>query len=112
MVKIFIQSEIENRKLGINIQVARKRRKMSRVELSTKSSVSRTVLKRIEDGDTSVGIGKVFNVLDALGLLKHISDVADPDLDREQTFLEIKKIREGKVSGKHQRKVNRFVRTF
>jgi len=95
-VKTFIKAEIEAKKLGTNIQIARKRRKMSLVELAAKSSVSKTVLSRIEAGDVSVGFGKVFNVLDALGLLTGIADIANPDLDREQTMKEIKALREGR----------------
>ncbi len=68
---------------------------MSLVELAAKSSVSKTVLSRIEAGDVSVGFGKVFNVLDALGLLTGISDLANPELDRQQTLKEIKSLREG-----------------
>ena len=94
-VKTFIKSELEAKKLGFNIQIARKRRKMSLVELAAKSSVSKTVLSRIEAGDVSVGFGKVFNVLDALGLLTGIADIANPDLDRQQTMKEIKALREG-----------------
>lgn len=94
-MKIFIKSELEAKKLGANIQIARKRRKMSLVELAAKSSVSKTVLSRIEAGDVSVGFGKVFNVLDALGLLTGIADVVNPDLDRQQTMKEIKNLREG-----------------
>jgi transcriptional regulator with XRE-family HTH domain len=94
-VKTFIKSELEAKKLGTNIQIARKRRKMSLVELAAKSSVSKTVLSRIEAGDVSVGFGKVFNVLDALGLLTGIADIVNPDLDRQQTIKEIKALREG-----------------
>ncbi len=94
-MKTFIKTEIEAKKLGMNIQIARKRRKLSLVELSAKSSVSKTVLRRIEGGDVSVGFGKVFNVLDALGLLTGISDIASPDLDRRQAINEIKALREG-----------------
>ena len=94
-MKIFIKSELEARKLGLNIQIARKRRKMSLVELAAKSSVSKTVLSRIEVGDVAVGFGKIFNVLEALGLLTGIADIANPDLDRQQTMKEIKVLREG-----------------
>ena len=111
-MRTFIQSDIESRKLGQNIRVARKRRKMTLVELSAKSSVSKTVLRRIEEGDSTVGIGKVFNVLDALGLLKNISDIANPELDRAQTFKEIKKLRESKFSKKGPPHQERFVRTI
>jgi transcriptional regulator with XRE-family HTH domain len=94
-MKTFIKSDQEAKKLGINIQIARKRRKMSLVLLAAKSSVSKTVLSRIEAGDVSVGFGKVFNVLDALGLLTGIADIANPELDRQQTINEIKALREG-----------------
>lgn len=110
-MKTFIKSDQESKKLGLNIQVARKRRKLSLVELAAKSSVSKTVLSRIEAGDVSVGLGKVFNVLEALGLLTSIADIANPDLDRQQTFKEIKALRErlGKVSPSNPGK-NNFVR--
>lgn len=93
-MKTFIKTEMEAKKLGFNIQIARKRRKMSLADLSVKSSVSKTVLRRIEEGDVSVGFGKVFNVLDALGLLTGISDIASPDLDRQQALDEIRALRE------------------
>lgn len=92
-VKTFINTDIEFRKFAENIQIARKRRKLSLSELAIKASVSKTVLSRIEAGDTSVGIGKIFNVLDTLGLLKGLADVVSPDLDREQALKEIKLIR-------------------
>lgn len=95
-MKTSISTDIEFRKLAENIQVARKRRKLSISKLAVKASVSKTVLSRIEAGDTSVGIGKVFNVLDALGLLKGLAGMANPELDREQAIKEIKLIREAK----------------
>ena len=110
-MKTFIKSEVEAKKLGANIQIARKRRNLSLAELSAKSSVSKTVLHRIEDGDGSVGFAKVFNVLDALGLLTGISDIASPDLDRQQAMDEIKALREGrKNSGIKRDKNSNLVR--
>jgi transcriptional regulator with XRE-family HTH domain len=93
LMKTFVNTDIEFRKFAENIQIARKRRKLSLSELAIKASVSKTVLSRIEAGDTSVGIGKIFNVLDTLGLLKGLADVVSPDLDREQALKEIKLIR-------------------
>ncbi len=95
-MKLFLKSELEAKKLGMNIRIARKRRKMSLMELASKSSISKTVLSRIEAGDASVGFGKVFNVLDALGLLTGLVDIVNPDLDREQTLKEINDLREGR----------------
>lgn len=112
-MKTFIKSEIEAKKLGNNIQIARKRRKMSLVKLAAKSSVSKTVLSRIEAGDVSVGFGKVFNVLDALGLLTGIADIVNPELDREQAIKEIKDLREGGNKSTPQKsKKNNFVRSI
>jgi len=96
-MKYFVNTNIEFRRVAENIYIARKRRKLSLSELALKAAVSKTVLSRIESGDTSVGIGKVFNVLDALGLLKGIADVVNPELDSEQAVKEIKLIREAKI---------------
>lgn len=105
-MKTFINTDIEFRKLAENIQIARKRRKLSLSELAVKASVSKTVLSRIESGDTSVGIGKVFNVLDALGLLKGLAGVVNPELDREQAVKEIKLIRETKIKKSKKTGIN------
>ena len=92
--KPFIHSDFELKKLGENIGLARERRKMTTTELAIKASVSRMSLMRIEKGDPAVGIGKVFNVLSALGLLKGLADMADPALDRSQAIHEIANLRE------------------
>ncbi len=84
-VKTFISTDLEFRRFSENIKTARKRRKLSLSALAIKSSVSKTVLSRIESGDSSVGIGKVFNVLDALGILKGLSQVVSPEIDKEQS---------------------------
>ncbi len=107
-MKLFIQSELEAKKLGSNIHIARKRRKMSLTELASKSSISKTVLSRIEAGDPTVGFGKVFNVLEALGLLSGLADITNPDLDRQQTINEIQALREGKNKTKKSHLV-RFI---
>lgn len=109
-MKTFISVELEAKRLGSNIHIARKRRSMSLVELSAKSSVSKTVLRRIESGDTSVGFGKVFNVLDALGLLSGIADIASPEMDRQQTLSEIKVLREGQSKSKSKKRNKNLVR--
>lgn len=94
MKKNFITSELEIKRLGINIRIARERRGINISELATKASVSRQVIMRIEQGDPSVGIAKVFNILNALGLLKGIASMVDPELDRTQAIKEIKDLRE------------------
>lgn len=106
MEKIFINSELELKRLGENIRVARERRKMTSSELAIKASVSRTALMRMEQGDPRVGVGKIFNVLNALSLLKGLADLADPELDRSQTFKEIMNLRENKPIKKVDTKIS------
>lgn len=98
MTKLFINTELELKRLGQNIQMARTRRKMNVSELAVKSTVSRQTIMRVEKGDPAVGIAKVFNILHALGLLKGLSEIADPELDRSQAIKEIKDLREGIVA--------------
>lgn len=99
MTKSFINSELEIKRLGENIRLARKRRKMTSSELEAKSAVSRKTISRIEAGDITVGIGNVFNVLNALGLLKGLAEMADPEMDRAQAMKEIWSLRD-KSTGK------------
>ena len=105
----FVTTDLEIKRLGQNILIARKRRKMTTSELAAKANVSRQVLMRIERGDSTVGISKVFNVLNALGLLNGISSFADPELDRSQALKEIMELRENS-SGKNKKteKLNAF----
>lgn len=109
-MNIYINSDLEIRKMGTNIQIARKRRKLSLAELALKSAISKTVLLRIENGDPTVGIGKVFNVLDALGLLQGIADIANPELDKKQTLAEIEELRDTTIMGKRTTEKNRLIR--
>ena len=98
----FINTELEIKRLGQNIQIARKRRKLNVSELALRSDVSRQTIMRVENGDPSVGISKVFNILQALGLLKGLSEIIDPELDRSQAIKEIKDLRESVVSVKEK----------
>ncbi len=105
----FITTDLEIKRIGQNILIARKRRKMTTSELAAKANVSRQVLMRIERGDSSVGISKVFNVLNALGLLNGISTFVDPEMDRSQAIQEIKELREASsTKSKKTAKLNAF----
>jgi len=105
----FITTDLEIKRIGQNILVARKRRKMTTTELAAKANVSRQVLMRIERGDASVGISKVFNVLNALGLLNGISSFVDPEMDRSQAIKEVRDLRE---SSSNKNKKTDKVHTF
>jgi len=108
MSKPFITTDLEIKRLGQNIEIARKRRKMSASELATKANVSRQALTRIEGGDPTVGISKVFNVLNALGLLDGISSFADPEMDRAQAIREVKELRNSSSKNKKSEKTSVF----
>lgn len=54
--------------MGENIKLARKRRKLTAVQVSERADIARTTLYQIEKGNPSVAIGAFFNVLRVLGL--------------------------------------------
>lgn len=54
--------------VGENIKLARKRRKLTTIQVSERAGIDRTTLYQIEKGAPSVSIGAYFNVLRVLGL--------------------------------------------
>jgi transcriptional regulator with XRE-family HTH domain len=70
------------RKLGADIQDARKRRRLPMAVVADRAFTSRTTLQRIEAGDPGVGIGIYAATLQALGLLDGLAEVADLTRDR------------------------------
>ena len=75
-------------RLGLNIRIARLRRKLTRKELAERIGVSRQVLAEIEKGKPTTAIAAYLGTLWALGLLRQLRDVADPDRDEEGKTLE------------------------
>lgn len=69
------------RKLGADIRDARLRRRLPMAVVAQRAATSRPTVARIEQGEHSVSIGIVAAVLQALSLLDHLADVADPALD-------------------------------
>ena len=65
------------RKLGADIRDARRRRRLPMAVVAERAFTSRSTLQKIEKGDTNVGIGIYASVLQALGLLNGLGDVAD-----------------------------------
>ena len=70
------------RKLGSDIRDARKRRKLPMAIVADRAFTSRSTLQRIEAGDATVGIGIYASVLQALGLLEGLGDIADIGRDK------------------------------
>jgi len=65
--------------LGENIKLARKRRKLTTVQVSERADLDRTTLYQIEKGSPKVSIGAYFNVLRILGLQNDFLKLAADD---------------------------------
>jgi len=69
------------RKLGLDMRDARRRRGLPAEIVAERAFTSRPTLRRIEEGDHTVGIGIYAAVLQALGLLDGLGLLADPSKD-------------------------------
>jgi transcriptional regulator with XRE-family HTH domain len=64
-------------KLGEDIAVARKKRRISTVSMAERAFISRGTLYKVERGDPSVSIGIYATVLAILGLVETLGTLAD-----------------------------------
>lgn len=67
-------------KMGENIKRARRRRKMTTIQMAELAGISRTTLYLVEKGETGVAFGAYFNVLSVLGLQHDFLKLADEDI--------------------------------
>lgn len=65
--------------MGENIKLARKRRKLTAVQVAERAGIARSTLYLIEKGDSSVSMGAYFNVLRVLGLQNDFLKLAADD---------------------------------
>ena len=65
--------------VGENIKLARKRRKLTTIQVAERANIDRTTLYYIEQGKPSVSIGAYFNVLRVLNLHKDFLKLAADD---------------------------------
>jgi transcriptional regulator with XRE-family HTH domain len=68
-------------KLGSNLREARLRRSLPADVVASRAFTTRPTLRRIEAGDTGVGIGIYAAVLQAMGMLDGLGALADPASD-------------------------------
>lgn len=68
-------------KLGEDIAVARKKRRISTVSMAERAFISRGTLYKLEKGDPSVSMGVYATVLSLLGLIDGLGDLADRRTD-------------------------------
>ena len=67
------------KKMGANIKLARKRRKLTTTQVSERANISRSTLYLIEKGNSSVAMGAYFNVLRVLRLQNDFLKIASDD---------------------------------
>lgn len=69
------------RKLGRDIAVARRKRRISTADMAARLFVSRDTLWRLERGDPTVSAGTLATVLFVLGLHDRLGNLAAPSRD-------------------------------
>ncbi|WP_418264175.1 helix-turn-helix domain-containing protein [Flavobacterium faecale] len=78
--------------MGENIKLARKRRKLTAVQVAERADIARSTLYLIETGNAGVAMGAYFNVLRVLGLQDDFLKLAaDDELGRKLQDLELLK---------------------
>lgn len=78
--------------MGENIKMARKRRKLTMVQVAERAGISRSTLHLIELGNSRVAMGAFFNVFRVLGLQDDFQKLASDDqLGRKLQDLELLK---------------------
>lgn len=68
-------------KLGEDIAIARKKRRISTVSMAERAFISRGTLYKVEKGDPSVSMGIYATVLSILALIEGLGNVADRGTD-------------------------------
>ena len=79
-------------KMGENLKMARKRRKLTTTQVAERADISRSTLYQIESGNPSVALGAYFNVMRVFGLQDDFLKLAvDDELGRRLQDLELLK---------------------
>ena len=87
---LFPKHHVTLAKVGENIKLARKRRKLTTIQVAERARIDRTTLYQIEKGKPSVSMGAYFNVLRVLGLQDDFLKLAaDDKLGRDIQDLEL-----------------------
>lgn len=69
------------RKLGGDIQAARRRRHIATQLMAERAGISRTTLHKIEKGEPGVSLGHYASVLFVLGMCERLAELADLTYD-------------------------------
>jgi transcriptional regulator with XRE-family HTH domain len=77
-------------RVGEQIKLARKRRKLTTIQVSERAGLNRTTLYQIEKGNPKVAMGSYFNVLRVFGLQDDFLKLAaDDEFGRKLQDLEL-----------------------
>jgi len=77
--KIFPKYQQNLTSLGENVKLARKRRKLTTVQVAERTGIDRSTLYQIEKGNPRVSLGAYFNVFRVLGLQDDFLKLAADD---------------------------------
>ena len=69
------------KKLGQDLQDARKRRRIPMWLAAERAAISRATLSKIENGDEGVSLGAYAKILFVLGMIERLAELADPTFD-------------------------------
>ncbi|NEI24097.1 helix-turn-helix domain-containing protein [Rhizobium leguminosarum] len=78
---VHLQVERVLQKIGADISLARRARRMAADDFARRIGVSRTTLHRLENGDPGISMKTFAMALHALGRLDALSQIADPAHD-------------------------------
>ncbi|MGH0003759.1 helix-turn-helix domain-containing protein [Pseudovibrio ascidiaceicola] len=92
------------KKMGQDIDIARRKRKISMEDLAQRAGISRTTLSRLLKGDDGVAIGSLAGVLNVLGELEKIMNVIDVSLDDTGMLLDKERLPKRVLSEKSKAK--------
>jgi transcriptional regulator with XRE-family HTH domain len=76
---IFPREQRQAQALGQRLRAARLRRRVPLGELAARTGVTRTTLRRLEQGDPSVGLALLIRTMSVLGLANDIDRLAAND---------------------------------
>jgi transcriptional regulator with XRE-family HTH domain len=79
-------------KLGENLRIARKRRRLRIVDLAQAAGCSQDTLRRLENGDPGVSIGVLARVLEAIGWAQELASMMDAAKDSDGLKAEVQRL--------------------
>lgn len=82
--------------VGENIRLARKRRKLTMIQVAERASIDRSTLYLIEKGNPRVSMGAYFNVLRVLGLQDDFLKLAADD-EMGRKLMDLRLLQKNKV---------------